>query len=366
MKRRLTMIAVMAVVWVARLSMQPEAQAVAPPAPKTPPAAPLAQAAGAKATTPRAMELADILAWKSADETLLSTDGRWLANRSLPLDGDSEIVVKQNAGRKGSTPLPRGRRPRDSRADGDFRGREVGGVQRGADEEGGGPAPENAPARAEQGDDPPLGRRVDDDRREDPAVRLLGREGDVDRDEGIRGRCTGGRWSRGAAARRAGGAAAASSAMDDRPKGGDLHPPRACHRGGAERRQRERVCLRQERPVPGLRHRRHRQARQRRRPARPAVRRDFTARYRQGHLRAPGMDGEGRRARRAEGDRGQWVQGQGLRGDRVHEVRAGQAREDCRRPVDRQDVPRGDGDRAPNRTPSGPRTCRRSTSASER
>ncbi len=98
MKRRLTMIAVLAVVWVA-LSMQPEAQAVAPPAPKTPPAAP-AQAAGAKATTPRAMELADILAWKSAAMTLLSTDGRWLAYRLSPLDGDSEIVVRQTQGEK--------------------------------------------------------------------------------------------------------------------------------------------------------------------------------------------------------------------------------------------------------------------------
>jgi hypothetical protein len=59
MKRRLTMITILAIVWVA-LSMQPATQAAAPQAPKTPPAA--VQAADAKTSAPRAMELADILA----------------------------------------------------------------------------------------------------------------------------------------------------------------------------------------------------------------------------------------------------------------------------------------------------------------
>ena len=98
MKRRLMMITPLAIVWVA-LSMQPATQAAAPQAPKTPPAA-TAQAADAKAATPRAMELADILAWKSAAITLLSNDGRWLAYRISPLDGDSEVVVRQTQGDK--------------------------------------------------------------------------------------------------------------------------------------------------------------------------------------------------------------------------------------------------------------------------
>ncbi len=97
MKRRLTMIATLAIAWVA-LSLQPATQAASPQAPKTPPAA--AQAADAKTSTPRAMELADILAWKSAAMALLSTDGRWLAYRISPLDGDSEIVVRQTQGEK--------------------------------------------------------------------------------------------------------------------------------------------------------------------------------------------------------------------------------------------------------------------------
>jgi acetyl esterase/lipase len=96
MKRRLTLITTLAIVWVA-LSMQPATQAAAPQGPKTPPEA--AQAGGTTSAA-RAMELADILAWKSAAMTLLSTDGRWLAYRLSPLDGDSEVVVRQTQGDK--------------------------------------------------------------------------------------------------------------------------------------------------------------------------------------------------------------------------------------------------------------------------
>ena len=98
MKRRLTVITILTMVLVA-LAFQPAPQAAAPQAPKTPPAA-AAQAADAKATTPKAMELADILAWKSAAMALLSTDGRWLAYRISPLDGDSEVVIRQTQGDK--------------------------------------------------------------------------------------------------------------------------------------------------------------------------------------------------------------------------------------------------------------------------
>ncbi len=98
MKRRLMTITTLAIVWMA-LSFQPATQAAVPQAPQTqPPAA--AQAADAKTPVPRAMELADILAWKSAAMTLLSTDGRWLAYRLSPLDGDSEVVVRQTQGDK--------------------------------------------------------------------------------------------------------------------------------------------------------------------------------------------------------------------------------------------------------------------------
>jgi acetyl esterase/lipase len=62
-------------------------QAAPPAASKTP--------AGAKA-----MELADILAWKSPAMTIVSSDGKWLAYRLSPLDGDSEVVVRQIQGDK--------------------------------------------------------------------------------------------------------------------------------------------------------------------------------------------------------------------------------------------------------------------------
>ncbi len=46
------------------------------------------------------MELGDILAWKSASTAILSTDGRWFAYRASPLDGDSEVVIRQTQGDK--------------------------------------------------------------------------------------------------------------------------------------------------------------------------------------------------------------------------------------------------------------------------
>jgi acetyl esterase/lipase/uncharacterized protein (DUF2147 family) len=60
----------------------------------TPPAATKA------ATSAKAMELADILAWKSINLTVMSPDGKWFAYRLSPLDGDSEVVVRDTRGDK--------------------------------------------------------------------------------------------------------------------------------------------------------------------------------------------------------------------------------------------------------------------------
>ncbi|MFB3852339.1 MAG: prolyl oligopeptidase family serine peptidase [Vicinamibacterales bacterium] len=53
-----------------------------------------------RAAEPRAMELSDILAWKSIGATALSNDGQWFAYRVSPLDGDSEVMIRQTRGDK--------------------------------------------------------------------------------------------------------------------------------------------------------------------------------------------------------------------------------------------------------------------------
>jgi dipeptidyl aminopeptidase/acylaminoacyl peptidase len=50
--------------------------------------------------TPRPIELKDILGWRSAGGTTLSADGRWLAYRVSPTEGDAEVVFKQTQGAK--------------------------------------------------------------------------------------------------------------------------------------------------------------------------------------------------------------------------------------------------------------------------
>ncbi|MGE5360043.1 MAG: hypothetical protein ACM3NQ_13580, partial [Bacteroidales bacterium] len=57
-------------------------------------------AAPAPPAAKRPMELADILAWKNVSSSLISNDGRWFAYRLTPLDGDSEIVIRQVQGDK--------------------------------------------------------------------------------------------------------------------------------------------------------------------------------------------------------------------------------------------------------------------------
>jgi len=46
------------------------------------------------------LALADILAWKSISAAIVSDDGKWLAYRLAPVDGDSEVVVRQVQGDK--------------------------------------------------------------------------------------------------------------------------------------------------------------------------------------------------------------------------------------------------------------------------
>jgi acetyl esterase/lipase len=100
MKPRTMMIPLLLTAWTV-VSFRPAPQAAgeqaAPPKPAA--AQPTAQPA-AKPTVERAMELADILAWKSISTVQVSPDGRWFAYRISPLDGDSEVVVRQTQGDK--------------------------------------------------------------------------------------------------------------------------------------------------------------------------------------------------------------------------------------------------------------------------
>jgi acetyl esterase/lipase len=50
--------------------------------------------------TPRAIQLQDMLAWKAINAAEVSTDGRWFGYRVSPLDGDSEVVVRETRGTK--------------------------------------------------------------------------------------------------------------------------------------------------------------------------------------------------------------------------------------------------------------------------
>jgi len=71
-------------------------QAATKPAAQAAPAAAAQKpdAAQAPAASPRAMELADIIAWKNVGATVFSNDGRWVAYRMSPMEGDSEVFVK--------------------------------------------------------------------------------------------------------------------------------------------------------------------------------------------------------------------------------------------------------------------------------
>jgi dipeptidyl aminopeptidase/acylaminoacyl peptidase len=52
------------------------------------------------AAAKRPLELADILAWKNIGTPMVSSDGRWFAYRLSPIEGDSEVVVRQTQGDK--------------------------------------------------------------------------------------------------------------------------------------------------------------------------------------------------------------------------------------------------------------------------
>lgn len=97
MARRTTILPVMLLMGWMAFSFQPATQAAGHQAQAAKPAA---AAPAAKPTVERVMELGDILSWKSVAQSVISPDGRWIAYRLSPLDGDSEVVVRQTQGDK--------------------------------------------------------------------------------------------------------------------------------------------------------------------------------------------------------------------------------------------------------------------------
>ena len=45
-------------------------------------------------TSPRAIQLADILVWKRIQTPIVSSDGQWLAYKLAPNEGNAEVVLR--------------------------------------------------------------------------------------------------------------------------------------------------------------------------------------------------------------------------------------------------------------------------------
>src|SRR3954468_24774860 len=58
----------------------------------------------------RAIEVEDVIAWKSIGATVLSSDGQWFGYRLAPQEGDAEIVLKR-AGADQEWRFPAGEQP---------------------------------------------------------------------------------------------------------------------------------------------------------------------------------------------------------------------------------------------------------------
>ncbi len=110
MRRALIIVFVLSLLALAPMAAQ---QAATTPASRPSPAAADPQkpdAGQAAVPTARPMELADIIAWKNVGATAVSNDGKWLAYRMTPLEGDSEVFIRTTDGDKVHT-FPVGEAP---------------------------------------------------------------------------------------------------------------------------------------------------------------------------------------------------------------------------------------------------------------
>ncbi|HUF22553.1 MAG TPA: prolyl oligopeptidase family serine peptidase [Vicinamibacterales bacterium] len=78
-------------------ALEAQAQSAAPQKPAAAAQAPAADTQPAANGAPKTIELDDILAWKGLGAATLSNNGQWIAYRVSPLQGDSEVIIRNTA-----------------------------------------------------------------------------------------------------------------------------------------------------------------------------------------------------------------------------------------------------------------------------
>lgn len=71
-------------------------------------------AASMQQATKRAVEVEDVIAWKTVGTPVLSNDGQWFAYRLAPQEGDAEVVVRRVGGDGKEQRFPIGEQPADA------------------------------------------------------------------------------------------------------------------------------------------------------------------------------------------------------------------------------------------------------------
>jgi dienelactone hydrolase len=85
-------------------------------------------AASMQQAAKRAIEVEDVIAWKSMGATVLSSDGQWFGYRLAPQEGDAEIVLKRVRGDSKELRFPAGEQPQGEGGGGGGRGAAAGGA----------------------------------------------------------------------------------------------------------------------------------------------------------------------------------------------------------------------------------------------
>ena len=78
-------------------ALDAQQQSAAPQKPTPGAAQPAAAPAAPVSTTPKPIDLDDIVAWKGLGAAAISTDGQWISYRVSPLQGDSDVIIRNTA-----------------------------------------------------------------------------------------------------------------------------------------------------------------------------------------------------------------------------------------------------------------------------
>lgn len=97
----LSALALVAALTATSITAQNATQQTAPQKPAAAPAAAATTAAApAQPAAPKHIELEDILAWKGLGASTLSSDGQWITYRVSPLQGDSDVIIRNTSNDK--------------------------------------------------------------------------------------------------------------------------------------------------------------------------------------------------------------------------------------------------------------------------